>query len=274
MELILSASSLSTYLDCPLQWYFSYVLAERGETSLKKVIGAAVHEAIEKVLKHLVEAPLGAPSPNVAALYDRAFDVELAQGPVKLAKDDVSIEDGRASGLKALGVYLQVLASNDEAPLISHVEESFEIEVNGIGYSGTVDRIDALADPEDPDPWRAQIILRDTKVTHSRPRRGKYRLNMTGYSLGVEAVIVGRPPNLMVLDYIVRTKTPYYWPEYIDPPSDIDIAEFAITLERAAEGIDAGRFEPLGLSGAFTCAACPHQAICGPYQRLQDTLGN
>jgi RecB family exonuclease len=272
-DVVLSASSLNVYLDCPLQWYFSYVLAERGETSLKKVIGAAVHEAIEKVLKHLAEGAVD-PTPDVERIYHRAFDIELAAGPVKLAKDDGTVEDGRESGLKALTTYLRVLASVDEAPQISKVEEAFEIEVNGIGYSGAIDRLDALADPEDLDPWRAQLILRDTKVTHSRPRPGKYRLNMIGYALGVEHVIAGRMPNLLVLDYIVRTKEPYYWPEYIDPPSATDVDWFAAQLEQAAEGIDAGRFEPLGLSGAFTCAACPHQAICGPYQRFQQHLGN
>jgi hypothetical protein len=252
-----------------LQWYFSYVLAERGETSLKKVIGAAVHESIEKLLTYLVEGAVG-PLLDPAAIYQRAFDIELAAGPVKLAKDDGTIEDGRASGLKALETYLRVLVAVDAAPQISKVEEAFEIEVNGIGYSGAIDRLDALAGPE----GEPQLILRDTKVTHSRPRSGKYRLNMIGYALGVEHVIAGRMPDLLVLDYIVRTKEPYYWPEYIDPPSDADIGWFAAQLEQAAEGIDAGRFEPLGLSGAFTCAACPHQAICGPYSRLQQHLGN
>lgn len=256
MELILSASSLSTYLECPLQWYFSYVLAERGHTSLKKVIGIAVHDSIEAILRHLQLADGTALDPVMT--YQQFFDREMDLGPIRFAKDD-DLDEGRASGLKALQTYLSVMVVNDDVSAITHVEVPFEIDINGIPYSGTIDRID------DND------VVRDTKITHSRPKRGKYRLNVIGYGLGAET-LTGRQPSMSVLDYIVRTKEPYYWPEYIDPPSPVDVADFAHQLSLVAEGIDAGKFEPLGLSSPFACVACPHSASCGPYQRMQDNL--
>lgn len=266
-ELVLSASSVNSYLECPLQWYFTHILGERGETSLKKTIGIAVHDSIEILLKHLINLPASGPALDPEAVYHAAFDAELALGPVRLAKDDVSVEAGRQSGLKALTAYMAQLVEVDDVLAIAHVELDFEITVNDIPYSGTIDRVDV-----DAAGGESSVLLRDTKITHSRPQKGKYRLNMTGYGLGLEQE-TGLRPTLLVLDYIVRTKEPYYWPEYIDPPSELDIGEFAATLARVAEGIEASRFPALGLTAPFSCSACPHQQSCGPYQRMQEKLG-
>jgi RecB family exonuclease len=270
-ELVLSASSMNAYLECPLRWYFSYVLAERGETTLKKVIGIACHDAIEILLKNLINHPADGPLPNAEDVYNAAFDTELSLGPVRMAKDDPGVEEGRASGLKALTLYMKVLAENpDDIFSIAHVELPFEIEVNGIPYSGSIDRVDADNDPGDA-LNKVAVMLRDTKITHQRPRKGKYRLNMIGYALGLEAE-TGLHPDMMVLDYIVRTKDPYYWPEYIDGPSPLDVADFANTLQQVAEGIDAARYPADGLHTPMACATCPHTRDCGPYQRLQEKL--
>lgn len=267
-ELVLSASSVNAYLECPLRWYFSYVLAERGETTLKKVIGIACHDAIEILLRHLITPTDDVP--DAEAVYNAAFDAELRLGPVRMAKSDPGIEEGRASGLKALTKYMSVLAENpDDILAIAHVELPFEIEVNGIPYSGTIDRVDTYANPDDFD--RPGVVVRDTKITHQRPRKGQYRLNMTGYHMGLEAE-TGLHGELIVLDYIVRTKEPYYWPEYMEAPNALDIGEFAATLQRVAEGIDAARYPADGLHTPMACATCPHQRDCGPYQRMQEKL--
>ena len=49
---VFSASSINTYQDCHLQWMFNYVLLEEGVPSEPMVVGIAVHDAAEQILKH------------------------------------------------------------------------------------------------------------------------------------------------------------------------------------------------------------------------------
>jgi len=144
------------------------------------------------------------------------------------------------------------------------IEASFQLEINDIPYSGILDAVD-----EQDVPWGSALILRDLKSTGSRPSAGKYRFAMTGYKLGAEDLL-GRKIDAAQLDYIVRTKTPYYWPEALDPIDDDDINVFAATLETVANGVAQGDYEPTGL-GTWACKTCSHKAICGPYQRLEET---
>ena len=115
-------------------------------------------------------------------------------------------------------------------------------------------------------PWGFSNILRDLKTTGSRPSAGKYRLAMTGYWLG--STDLGYEPEAAQLDYIVRTKTPYYWPEAMEPVTDHDIAVLAQTLETVADGVSREDYRPTGLA-TRACLSCPYKAICGPYDRYQ-----
>lgn len=263
---VLSASSVNSYLDCELQWWFSYVLAERGETTLAKVIGIAVHDAVELSLRMARDRDTMAdmaeiPEPSHAMLV-RSFEAELALGPVRMEKF------GPDAALAEAGVildkYWETFPLMPGKPWL--VEHAFEIEVEGIPYSGTVDRVDEDRVPD-------ELVMADLKVVASRPSKGRYRLNLTGYDLGVEAS-TGRRPTLTVLDHFVRTKNPYHWPEWVDSPSPLDVAEFAGTLERVMEGISKEQFRPTGLDHPWTCLACPHARECGPYQRLQEGLNS
>lgn len=167
-----------------------------------------------------------------------------------------------------------VLPTYREAVLI---EASFQIAVDGIPYSGVIDSVDKRPiTPEEhdfPSYWAAETsgkyptahyILRDLKTTGSRPAPGKYRLNMIGYWLG--ATDLGFPPDAMQLDWIVRTKAPYYWPEAMDPVTDEDVDWFAATLQSVSDGVRREDYEPTAL-GSRACSWCQHRHICGPLSR-------
>jgi hypothetical protein len=145
------------------------------------------------------------------------------------------------------------------------IEAAFQIEVNGIPFSGIIDSVDrhdiGVTDEND---LIYTNILRDLKTTGSRPKAGRYHFNMVGYWLGAREL--GHEPAIMQLDYIVRTKTPYYWPEVVAAPDEDDIEWFAATLQGAAEGVEKADYAPTGL-GTRACSYCPHKAICGPYTR-------
>jgi len=242
---VFSASSVNAYLDCHLRWYFSYVLGEPGVGSEPQRVGIKIHDYAERSLKNL--------------------------GTVFVC------EDPEIMGLA--GVWNRDILPTYRWPLL--IEEPFQITVNDIGFSGIIDSLDqqdiGIVDQVDwdsegreaMDPYPVYAnILRDLKSTGKRPPAGKYRFNMVGYFLGVTEGL-GFPVHAIQLDYIVRTQKPYYWPEVVPIPEEEDIQEFAATLERAANGVARGDYEPTGL-GTYVCGYCSHQSICGPYARLQE----
>jgi len=236
---VFSASSVNAYQTCHLQWYFGYVMAETGIVSEAQTIGIAVHDYAEKRLKW--------------SLYDEA-----------------------PSGISPLAdVFDRDILSTYRAPVL--VEAAFQIEVNGIPFSGIIDSVDrqdvGLADPYNPLDrvvLRYANILRDLKTTNKRPAAGKYWFNMVGYFLGARDL--GFEIDAMQLDYIVRTKTPYYWPEVVQIPTDDDIARWASVLQGVSEGVERADYEPTGL-GTYVCLYCPYRTICGPYARFKEVTG-
>lgn len=244
---VFSASSVNTYLDCHLRWYFSYVLNDEGEQSEAQAVGIAVHDVVEQVLKRTLPSDAFADDPVIGDLI-RLFNREI------------------------LPTYRE--------PVL--VETPFQITVNGIGFSGVIDALDRQDIPpamygDFSTYWAAEVagivpqhanILRDTKTTSKRPAPGKYRFNMVGYYLGVTEGL-DREVDAMQLDYIVRTQTPYYWPEVQALPDEDEIASFAATLERVADGVARGDYQPTGL-GTYVCGYCPHQSTCGPLARYKE----
>lgn len=220
--LVLSSTSLSTWLDCHLQWFFRYVMYLDGEPSDAITIGIAVHEHAEAALKG------------------------------QWASDSLSSDP---EVLRLVTVW-----ATDVAPLLGSpqlVEAPYRVVVNGITYQSTLDVVDA------------EGRVRDLKTTAKRPRSGRYRLAMIGHALGSRA-LTGNTETDVVLDYIVRTKSPYYWPEsYGGPITEDDIDDFAAVLDAVATGIDREEYDATGLESPWACAMCPYRAVCGPRLRYE-----
>lgn len=169
-------------------------------------------------------------------------------------------EEPVADGIEPLVLVMreEIVPTYDNPVAIEH---PFSIDVNGIPYSGIIDSVDVKH-------GSAGALLRDLKTTGNRPRPGSYRTNMIGYWLGAREDL-GIECSGIQLDYIVKTKKPYYWPELQPAPDDLDILVFAGMVERAAEGVDQGKFEPTGL-GTWVCRWCEHATSCGPLQRYNE----
>jgi len=67
-DLVLSKSSVNSYLNCPLQWWFTYVLAAEGEMSEPATTGIAVHDLAEQTLNTGEPQSWQATDPNVRSL--------------------------------------------------------------------------------------------------------------------------------------------------------------------------------------------------------------
>jgi len=235
---VFSASSVNAYLDCHLRWFFSYVLNEKGEQSEAQAVGIAVHDAAEGILRKFRQGP-----PESLNYVEFVIAGEEINEPVR--------------------VFLRDILPTYRDPVL--IEAAFQIAVNGIPFSGIIDSVDRhdIGMTDENDLIYANI-LRDLKTTGSRPKAGRYRFNMIGYWLGAREL--GHEPDIMQLDYIVRTAKPYYWPEVVAAPDEDDIEWFAATLQGAADGVERADYAPTGL-GTRACSWCPHRLICGPFQR-------
>ena len=228
---VLSASSVTTYQTCRLKWYFEYVAAIESEKSEKS------EPMLTGIAVH-----------EAAELYLKGTvtkDSVVHTDPVLLPLERLFRDE-------ILPTYEEVVA----------VEQEFQITVNGIPYAGTIDAIDRWTRY-----WGKEVVIRDLKTTGSKPRYGGYRFAMCGYYLGAQSL--GYDPCGMRLDYIVRTKKPYYLPEDFPVPTKYEILGFTISVETAAENIAVGSYQPTGL-GTSACSWCGFKSVCGPYQRYAD----
>ena len=224
-----SASSVNAYQTCHLQWYFGYVLTEPGIVSEPQTVGIAVHDYAEKKLRK-----------EIAATYPHIMPLTI--------------------------VFDHDILPTYRNPVL--IEQPFQIEVDGIPFSGVIDSVDRQ--DIGPHPTDYADILRDLKTTGKRPAPGKYWFNMVGYFLGARDL--GYGISAIQLDYIVRTKTPYYWPEVVPLPDEDDVARWAGVLHDVAGGVERADYEPTGL-GTYVCNFCPYRGICGPYKRLKEVTG-
>jgi len=286
---VFSASSVNAYLDCRLRWYFQYVLMEEGEQSEAQAVGIAVHDYAETLLR---------------AMGLNNQTILTADGTGHTDFDTFWAAEKESASIGSLvAVFITEVLPTYRNPVL--IEAPFQIEVNGIPFSGIIDSVDrqdiGLADTEDglyigpiqhdpalckpgrcPGPtgcWciacergehpalRYANILRDLKTTSRRPSPGRYHFNMTGYWLGAREL--GYEPDIMQLDYIVRTQRPYYWPEVVPAPDENELEAWAAILSAVARGVESGDYSPTGL-GTRACVSCPHRAICGPYTRYKE----
>lgn len=262
--LVLSASSVTTYLRCGRQWFFAYVAGIKSPPSLKAVRGIAVHAAVETNMRQKVTSQVDLPLSDVLDAYDTSWTQETANG----FRKDPDQEPGE---IKDAGVSLLKVYQRDVAPKIQPdiVEKPIQFQIDGQPFSGQIDLgryvpVNLYGDPD------LRLEIRDTKTTGRAPDPSSYMLNMTGYAIAARQE-EGREEADTVFDYLVATKQPYYREIRLGRPiTDEHIRKFAQIVGDVSSSIQAGRFVPNGLiSGA--CRWCGYRDICPAYM-MQDPL--
>lgn len=248
-RLILSASSITTFLRCGVQWEYAYVKNLKAPPTIKQSLGIAAHEAFEENMLGKLVAKIDLPEEAVVSVFSDSYD-RLVREVTDPAEDPGEAKDQ--------GVRLIQKQHREVAPGIMPVlvEAPIQFEIDGMLYSGSIDLTD--------DKGR----VRDWKTSARKPTDGgTYQLAMTGYALGYRA-LTGETESDVQLDFLVRYKKqePAYYPIPAGGPvSDAAIAVFADVVARVYEAINAGRFHPNGLtSGA--CSWCGYRQICPYYQ--------
>ncbi len=231
-ELVLSVSTMKTWLSCRYRYLLSNIWRVPAPPNMDMAIGTAVHAGVEAMHKGLPD-PLGA---TVAA-----FDREMAPSADQLG---LNLGEGLLDAEKMLGLYRQKMAGYHP----TMVEKDFVARMNGVLVSGRIDG----ADEED---------VHDTKTTANltkfKPERYSFQSNI--YRWGYK-VLTGRMPKRLLLDVVTRNGK-YKQVEIKPDDSVFD------TVGVVSAGILKGEFEPTGaLSGE--CARCPYaRGVCS-YARV------
>lgn len=257
-KLVLSASSVNTFLRCGQQWYLLYVAGIRQRPRLRAIRGIAIHKAVEHDMEQKIESYEDLPLAEVLDAYDTSWNRETEDG----WENDPLDEPGQT---KDAGYALVEKYLTEVAPTIqpSIVEKSVQFEINGFAYSGQIDIGQHVWDKETRE---SRLIIRDTKSTKRTPKPDQYDLNMTGYALS-QRQETGKVEADIVLDYLIDQKVPKYLKVSSGGPvTDEQIRRFSSTVTAVGNTIQAGSFVPNGIvSGA--CSWCGVRDWCDAYKK-------
>lgn len=261
-DLVLSASSVTTFLRCGQQWFYAYVAGVKSPPSLRAIRGIAAHAAVEMDMRQKMITGVDVPVEDMIDAYTTSWTEETVDGWSNPTNGETP------GGIKDKGVELVRLYHELVAPTIqpTMVELPIQFEINGQPYSGQID----LGEEVEVDlGWgepEKRLVIRDTKTTGRSPSGDAYLLNMTGYAIA-QRQATGRIEADTVLDYLVALKEPKYKEIRMGGPvTDDQIRQFAGVIDSVSGAINAGRFVPNGIiNGA--CSWCGYKDVCPAYQK-------
>ncbi|MEN0013526.1 MAG: PD-(D/E)XK nuclease family protein, partial [Solirubrobacteraceae bacterium] len=232
----LSATDISTYMMCPLQYKFGRVLKVPRPQTVQQRFGIAVHQAIERF-----HAAGGGHLPKLIALLDAAWRTG------GLGTDEESLQF-RARADRALRDYHARLALGPGEPV--WVERPFDFRIGRHALRGRVDRVDRLPD--------GGYELIDIKTGPPRDRADLQRdVQLALYDLAAR--------DAWKLEPTLRS---YYYvldDHKVQLESGVDAAWVTDTVEQVGAGIEAERFEPTPSPKA--CGWCDFRLACPAAER-------
>ena len=133
--LVLSASQLETYEDCPLRYFYEYVLRVRGDSNVYAELGTLVHKVLAAFLD---------PEANDVE-YSRNGLQELGE---RMWRDDLAryrpqVEEARRDYFDMLERWWEQEGALARPDVVA-VERHFEVDVGPHKIIGSVDRIDRV----------------------------------------------------------------------------------------------------------------------------------
>ncbi len=162
-----SASSLNTYINCPLQFYFRDIAKIKEIENIEETIDSAtLGNVIHKVLKELFEpyknnilhqSDIEDMKKEVNSFLTKTFDEEYNSGDINFGKNLLIVNVAKNfinDFLKSEKEFIRKNASSNNQLHIKHLEENFKSIINIFDNSskneisaniiGTIDRIDII----------------------------------------------------------------------------------------------------------------------------------
>ena len=182
---VLSATSLSKYLDCPLSFYFENVLRAPSVSSVAAAYGSAVHYALQKAFQKMRSHKEDKFPTTKAFLSD--FEWELNRQRAYLSEKQ--FRDRLAFGRKTLKEYYENYVNDWYKDEIRVELEVKNVEIDGVPIQGVVDKIEFRRAFElqvfdyKTGKYRREKIARPTK---KKPLGGDYWRQVVFYKILLE----------------------------------------------------------------------------------------
>jgi len=235
----LSSSQMNMLWRCGEQYRRRYIEGERIPPGVAAVIGTGTHRSVEANLSHKMDTGELLTIEEVSAVardgLDAAWDDGVALSEVERAKGEKKTK-GEAIDQ---AVALSVLHHAELAPTIEPVglEEKFVVGMNGYPFNllGYIDIKEVAG-------------IRDTKTAARAPGQDEADTSeqLTVYAKGFQAT-EGRLPEQLVLDYLVKTKTPKVV-TYTTKRTEQDLSVLEARFGQACRIIEAEMFTPTSRS--------------------------
>ena len=252
--LMLSATQLDTYDDCPLRYAYRYVVRVRDEGGVRADLGSLVHDVLRRFLD---------PAGDTSRTREALIQLGRAQWRDDIARYRPQVEEARRDYFAMLESWWQAEGEGPMAPEVLAVEHPFDIEVAGHRLRGAIDRIDRADDGHG-------IRILDYKTGKAEPSRAQGaadNLQLAVYHLAAtrdpELAALGPPTQLRLL--FLRSMRCY----------DQDVVDGMAEATEARIAEVAGRIlgEEFQPAVDANCRWCSFQRLC-PIQPEGRQLGD
>ena len=231
-KVVLSYSSIATYLDCPRQYWYRHVQRLPAVQTAEAVQGDVLHETLRRAAEarrrgtEITAAMLRATHQQV---WNEAAFPDARRAP--------TFERNGASQLEAYRKQGGLIAQPE------YLEQPFTTAVDGWTLNGIIDRIDRTAEG-----WRIIDYKSGRPVT-----RGRRDLQVALYALGAASALKLDPIELEMV-YLASGES-----VLVDHTRPL-LAEATKQGTDVAEGVRSGRFD--ARPDRRRCRLCPYRLVC------------
>jgi superfamily I DNA/RNA helicase/RecB family exonuclease len=245
--LLLSASQLDTYDDCPLRYAYRYVLRVRDEGGVRADLGTLVHEVLARFLDPETAGERPHTEQTLLAMAEEMWRHDIARYRPQ-------VDEARRDFFAMLATWWQFEGQSELAPHVLAVERRFDIAVGEHRLRGSIDRIDRV-ERADGSPG---LRIVDYKTGKKEPRPGETddNIQLAVYHLAAtrDPALAAHGPVTELRLLFLRTMRAY---DQVVTPGHAQSTERRV-LDVAAR-IRAEEFEP---AVDATCRWCDFQRLC------------
>lgn len=231
----LSPTQVSTYINCPAQWWYRYALELPTPTTSAQAVGRIIHRAIAAThyARHV-----GASDADLAQIGAAIAAEELAAATLAADEDPAALT---AQALSLAALYRRQALSHMH---IAAIETPLTGEIAGVPVCGIADIT-----------TEAGMVI-DLKTSNRRPSglRPAHQLQLTTYAM-LSGTTQAR------LDTLVRTNTPALI--HHTHTVDAQAIRYAESLYQiAADGTKSGHYPPRRDNNLCSRKHCPYWSLC------------
>lgn len=251
----LSASQLESIARCPEAYRRRYIEGDKIPPAIAMIVGSGLHKGAEVNFRQKIETHSDLPASDIIDAAVAGFEAQAAGG-VSFSADEASrgIKNVLGEAKDAVAEFARVHAKQqapDYQPVL--VEQTVLIELPGprnlLGVIDLLDDQDRITDFKTAGKKKSQADADDN-------------IGLSVYAASFQS-LYQKPPQLVQLDTIVRTKTKIERQVIESQRSDADMAALANRINVVSRQIEAGIFPP-ATPGAWWCGPkfCGFYASC------------